>query len=190
MNLDTARSIGTTPPRFELRVPLDADAEAWFHLFDDPEIMRYVGGGAVQPLLWYRDFVVRQQGFAATLGVCLFALVVPGPTGEWTTVDGTTVDGTTVAGFVGLQPWSRPWGPPLGRLEIGWRLGAEFHGRGLATAGAREALARGVAAGVESPIAMIDELNGPSIAVATKLGMTRLDLFDAPDSARVGMWGF
>ncbi|UFS60078.1 GNAT family N-acetyltransferase [Subtercola endophyticus] len=91
------------------------------------------------------------------------------------------------AGFVGLQPWTRPWGP-VGRIEIGWRLGVAFQGRGLATAGAQAALERGRAAGIDSPVALIDLRNAPSIGVATKLGMTCECEFDAPDGVRVGMW--
>ncbi|GGF25330.1 GNAT family N-acetyltransferase [Subtercola lobariae] len=182
-------------PEFQLRVPLDSDAAEWFRLFDDAEVMRYISNGATQTLEWYVDFVARQQHLASTTGVCLFALTVLRPGSEAPDAR------RQVAGFVGLQPWSRPWGP-VGRIEVGWRLGREFQGRGLATAGACAALAlyRHRADLADSPrasdqppadrtpIAMIDVRNTASMRVATKLGMSEREVFTAPDGVRAALW--
>ncbi|RFA20252.1 GNAT family N-acetyltransferase [Subtercola boreus] len=164
------------PPAFELRVPLEGDADAWFALFDDAEVMRYIGDGRVQPLEWYRAFVTRQQALALETGLCLFSLVRTGTAGE-------------VAGFVGLQPWTKPWGP-TGRLELGWRLGPAHRGLGLATAAARVCLARAATRGIRQPVSMIDADNTASIAVASRLGMTLQSEHVSPSGARVLAYGF
>ncbi|WP_216363431.1 GNAT family N-acetyltransferase [Subtercola boreus] len=164
-------------PSYELRIPSPADAEAWFELFDDPDIMRYIGDGRVQPREWYQAFAARQRVLEAETGLCLFALVRRGPNHDM------------VAGFVGLQPWTQQWGP-TGRIEMGWRLGLAHQGAGLATAAARECLARAAASGIHDPIAMIDVQNRASVAVAQKLGMVVLDEVDAPSGARVAVFGF
>ncbi|MDF2442632.1 MAG: hypothetical protein JWR01_835 [Subtercola sp.] len=159
--------------------------------------MRYIGDGRLQPREWYQAFALRQRVLAGETGLCLFALVRRMP--ETGAVAGSeigskagTVAGSkagTVAGFVGLQPWTQPWGP-TGRIEMGWRLGRAHHGAGLATAAARECLARAAAAGIHDPIAMIDVRNRASTAVARKLGMVPLDEVDAPTGARVAVFGF
>ncbi|PPF83391.1 GNAT family N-acetyltransferase [Subtercola sp. Z020] len=161
-----------------MRVPTAADAEAWFELFADAEVMRFIGDGRVQPLEWYRAFVARQQALAADTGLCLFSLVLD--------VAGGT---TAVAGFAGLQPWTQPWGP-TGRTEVGWRLGAAHQGRGLATAAARLCLTRAGARGIHDPVAMIDAGNAVSIAVARKLGMAPESEHTSPTGARVLAFGF
>ena len=59
-------------------------------------------------------------------------------------------------------------------IEIGWTLRREFQGRGLATGAARIAVATAFA---QLPprrvISLIHPMNGPSIAVALRLGMRR-----------------
>ncbi|RFA11914.1 hypothetical protein B7R21_11235 [Subtercola boreus] len=177
MSASDAPSALEGSPRFELRIPSPADADAWFQLFDDPEVMRYIGDGRIQSHEWYQDFALRQRVLEAKSGLCLFALVRRRPNRD------------TVAGFVGLQPWTQPWGP-TGRIEMGWRLGLAHQGAGLATAAARECLARAAASGIHDPIAMIDVQNRASVAVAQKLGMVALDEVDALSGARVAVFGF
>jgi RimJ/RimL family protein N-acetyltransferase len=86
-----------------LRVPTAEDADAWAELFDDPEVMRYVGTGELRNREWYRAFVRRQQGLADTTGLCLFTVLVGGE----------------VAGFAGIQPWTQPWVRPASRRSAG-----------------------------------------------------------------------
>ncbi|WP_051684175.1 GNAT family N-acetyltransferase [Blastococcus sp. URHD0036] len=155
-----------------LRVPTDADAEVWAELFDDAEVMRYVGSGEVRDLDWYRAFVRRQQELADTTGLCLFALLV----------------GDEVAGFTGIQPWPQPWGP-VGELEVGWRLGRRFWGSGYATAAAWEVLDRARQRGLTRVVALIHAGNGASLAVARKLGLTEEAVLQAPDGASVRQYG-
>jgi hypothetical protein len=66
--------VGSVRPR----VPTDADADAWTELFDDPEVMRYVGTGEVRDRDRYRAFVRRQQEPTDRTGLCMFTA----PAGE------------------------------------------------------------------------------------------------------------
>jgi RimJ/RimL family protein N-acetyltransferase len=155
-----------------LRVPTDEDAGTWCDLFDDPDVMRFVGDGSVRDEVYYRGLVVRQQRLAADTGVCLFSVVVGG----------------RVVGFAGVQPWSHPWGP-VGSPEIGWRLAREFWGRGYATQAARDAVERARAARIGHLVAMIHANNAASFAVARRLGMEAEDVLLSPQGTRVHQLG-
>jgi RimJ/RimL family protein N-acetyltransferase len=74
-------------------------------------------------------------------------------------------------GFVGLVvPSFLP--AVLPAVEVGWRLSRPAWGRGLATEGARAALAHAFGAmGLDSVISVIDPDNERSMRVAEKLGM-------------------
>jgi len=178
-------------PAFALRVPTPDDALAWSRLFDDEETMRYVTGGERQTLEQYRRVAAEQEAVHERYGVCRYALVVPAPVDA--TVVGTTPvgpapvvptpvapgspdtgGGEEVAGFVGVSPWPREWGP-VGELEIGWRLGPAYRGRGLVTAAAIEVLRRARDAGVPDPVAIIQRDNAASRRVAERLGMSAVD---------------
>lgn len=156
----------------QLRVPIDADAAAWAELFDDAEVMRYIGTGEVRDRDWYGAFVRRQQELAETTGLCLFTVLVGGE----------------VAGFAGVQPWTQPWGP-TGEPEIGWRLGRRFWGCGTATTAAREVLDRARARGVPHVVAMIHAQNAASLAVARKVGLVREAVLWTPHGAPVHRYG-
>ena len=156
----------------ELRVPTAEDADAWASLFDDPEVMRHVGTGEVRDREWYAAFVHRQQELAGSTGLCLFSVLVDGE----------------VAGFTGIQPWTHPWGP-TGQLEIGWRLGRRFWGRGTATSAARQVLALARQRGVAHLVALISAENAASLAVARKLGLVEEAVLRAPAGTVVHQYG-
>ena len=155
-----------------LRVPTPEDAGVWADLFEDAEVMRYVGTGEVRDRAWYAAFVQRQQELAASTGLCLFSVLV----------------GEDVAGFTGIQPWPQPWGP-TGVPEIGWRLGRRFWGRGTATTAARVALDRARALGVPRVVALVHADNAASLAVARKLGLTEEAALQTPSGAAVLQYG-
>jgi RimJ/RimL family protein N-acetyltransferase len=142
-------------PRCVLRVPEPRDAEPLHALFDDPAVMRYVGDGTVRDLGYYRRFVEGQREVFDAEGVCFYVVEHDG----------------VPAGFAGAQRWLHSWGPQ-GRLEIGWRLGRAFWGRGIAAAAGPQALERVREAGHREAVAMIDAGNLPSIRLASRLGMT------------------
>jgi ribosomal-protein-alanine N-acetyltransferase len=92
------------------------------------------------------------------------------------------VGGASFAGFVGLCiPRIEAHFTPC--VEIGWRLAAEYWGRGLATEGARAALALGFdELGLEQIVSYTAVDNRRSRRVMEKLGMTHSadDDFDHP----------
>jgi RimJ/RimL family protein N-acetyltransferase len=156
----------------ELRVPTDADAASWTTLFDDDEVMRFIGNGQRRDHAYYVSLVERQRSLAADSGLCLFSVVVDGE----------------VAGFAGVHPWSHEWGP-TGLPEIGWRLGRAFWGRGVATQAARAMVERARAAEVPRLISMIHESNAASFRVARKLGMATEDVLVSPEGNPVHQLG-
>ncbi|MEW2547610.1 GNAT family N-acetyltransferase [Streptomyces sp. NPDC047002] len=138
-----------------MRVPTDEDAYAWHRLFADREVMEFHGGPAEFSV--YEELTARQRRHAAERGFCL-----------WTVVD----EHGEAAGFTGAQPWPHRSFGPYGEIEIGWRLGRAYWGRGFATAAARLTLDRVRAAGVARVVAMVDARNERSIAVTRRLGMS------------------
>ncbi|RKT06243.1 RimJ/RimL family protein N-acetyltransferase [Streptomyces sp. 3211.6] len=155
-------------PAVQLRVPIDEDAHAWHRVFDDADVMEFLGGPA--ELSAYEEFTARQRMHDAQLGYCL-----------WTLLD---EDGEVI-GFTGAQPWpaAKAWGP-VGRIEIGWRLGRSAWGKGYAYAAALATVERLRGLGVEGVCAVIDAGNVRSVAVAERLGMTPGEEFTTPSGRR------
>jgi RimJ/RimL family protein N-acetyltransferase len=153
-------------------VPTHADAGTWNELFDDVEVMRFIGDGRVRDHAYYADLVQRQQQLARSTGLCLFSVVVEGQ----------------VVGFCGIQPWSQSWGP-VGEPEIGWRLGRKSWGHGYAAQAARGAVARARDAQVPHLVAMVQEGNEASMTLARTLGMTSEAQLTSPDGAVVHQFG-
>jgi RimJ/RimL family protein N-acetyltransferase len=156
----------------QLRVPTVEDAATWTTLFDDDEVMRFIGNGRRRDHAYYVGLVERQRSLAADSGLCLFSVLVDG----------------TVAGFAGVHPWSHDWGP-IGQPEIGWRLGRAFWGHGFATQATRAVVERARAAEVPRLISMIHESNAASFGVARKLGMATEDVLVSPEGNRVHQLG-
>jgi RimJ/RimL family protein N-acetyltransferase len=85
-------------------------------------------------------------------------------------------------GFIGLSI-PRFEAPFMPSVEIGWRLAAEYWGRGLATEGAREALRYGFEElGLDAIVSFTADANIRSRRVMEKLGMTHdpVDDFEHP----------
>lgn len=156
-------------PAVRLRVPTHEDAFAWHRIFADTDVMEFLGGKPAE-LSMYEEMTARQRRHDAELGFCL-----------WTMLD---EDGEVV-GFTGAQPWPHEWGPQ-GEIEIGWRLGRSYWGRGYATVAAQETLTRLRAAGLKSVVAMVDAGNERSIAVTRRLGMELAETLTMPVSRRTG----
>lgn len=157
-------------PAIQLRVPTDEDAFAWHRAFDDPDVMEFLGGPA--ELSAYAELTARQRMHDARFGYCL-----------WTLLD---AEGEVI-GFTGAQPWpeEKAWGP-VGEIEIGWRLTRAAWGRGYAYAAALATVERVRAAGVRRVVAMIDDANARSVAVAERLGMPLAERFPLPSGTRYG----
>ncbi|MFI0788306.1 GNAT family N-acetyltransferase [Streptomyces lydicus] len=164
----TAPPASPVLPAVELRVPTDEDALNWHRVFNDPEVMKFHGGSPAE-LSVYEELTARQRRHHAELGFCLYTLLDP-------------ADGAVI-GFTGAQPWPREWGP-AGEIEIGWRLGRAYWGRGYATAAAEAALASVRAAGVRHVVAVVDTRNERSIAVTRRLGMRPAETVNPPGENR------
>ncbi len=158
--------------RVRLRVPTADDAATWCELFDDPEVMRYIGDGSRRDLPYYEDLIDTQQKNATATGLCLFSVVAD----------------ADVVGFAGVQTWSRPWGP-TGQPEIGWRLGRAYWGHGYATEAARAVVELARAQGLPRLVAMIQSANTASFAVAHRLGMTLERELVSPEGTPVHQLG-
>ncbi|MGW0603182.1 GNAT family N-acetyltransferase [Streptomyces sp. NPDC002644] len=155
-------------PAVRLRVPTEEDAVAWHALFDDPEVMEFFGGKPA-PLAAYERATARQRDYAERYGFCL-----------WSVLD----EDDRVMGFVGAQPWGQDWGPDAEQIEVAWRMGRAYWGRGYVTAAAVETLERIREAGVGTVIAMVDAENARSVAVTRRLGMEFAEGLVAPETGR------
>ena len=147
MNLVTSRLL--------LRQWIAADREPFASLNADPVVMRHF------PSLLSRaesdGFADRNQAGIAERGWGLWAVEIRS-SGEF-------------AGFVGLQPL-KPILPFAPGVEIGWRLGAAFHGLGYATEGARSVVTYAFETiGLPEIVSFTTERNLASRRVMEKLGM-------------------
>ncbi|MEV0096523.1 GNAT family N-acetyltransferase [Streptomyces sp. NPDC050738] len=159
-----------TDPVVSLRVPTEEDAYAWHRVFNDPEVMEFHGGKGTE-LSVYEELTARQRRHDAEHGFCFWTML--DPEGE-------------VMGFTGAQPWADPEFGPVGEIEIGWRLGRAYWGKGYVTAAARTTLERVRGAGVGVVHAMVNARNERSIAVTRRLGMERAETFVVPRSQTRG----
>ncbi|GAA3542355.1 GNAT family N-acetyltransferase [Nonomuraea rosea] len=143
--------------RLVLRGWREEDLEPLMVIYADPEVMRFIGDGSVR---------TREQtaaGFALMRreweerGYGMFAVEVR-EIGE-------------LAGWAGLTiPHFLP--EVLPAVEIGWRLGRPFWGRGIATEAARAALRFGFEeAGLDRIVSICHVDQHASARVMTKLGM-------------------
>jgi RimJ/RimL family protein N-acetyltransferase len=147
-----------TTERLLLRPWKAGDRAAFAALNADAEVMRFVGAGRPltraesEQLVDAIDAHWQRHGF----GLWCAAL---------------RDDPDTCIGFVGLAiPSFLP--AVLPAVEVGWRLARTTWGRGLATEGARAALAHAFGPlKLESVISVIYPENHRSIRVAEKLGM-------------------
>lgn len=145
-------------PRLLLRRWREADIAPMTTINSDPEVMRWIGDGSVrdQEEQTRSSLALWEHGWE-TEGFGLFAVEVRA-TGE-------------LAGFTGLSvPHYLP--EVLPAVEIGWRLGRPFWGRGLATEAARAALDFGLGErGLERIVSIVQVGNDASERVMNKLGM-------------------
>lgn len=159
-----------TTPRLLLRQWRDDDADAFAEFTADPEVMRYIHDGSTLDRaqtaerigLWRRHW--DEHGFG------LYAVELR-ETGR-------------LIGFTGLAvPLFLP--EVLPAVEIGWRLGRPYWGKGFATEAAQAVVDRaGPAFGLKRLVSIHITGNEASARVMTKLGM-RLDRETVqPDTGR------
>ncbi|WP_436521235.1 GNAT family N-acetyltransferase [Actinoplanes sp. HUAS TT8] len=159
-----------TTPRVVLRPWRDDDLDAMAAITADPEVMRYIHDGrpldraatAERLALWRRHW--DEHGFG------LYAVELR-ETGE-------------LAGFTGLAvPTFLPEIMPA--VEIGWRLGRPYWGKGLATEAARAVVSRaGTDFGLKRLVSVHIVGNEASARVMVKLGMRLERETVQPDTGR------
>jgi len=149
-----------TTERLLLRSWRPSDRAPFAKLNADPEVVRFISDGVPftradsDALLDAIEAHWQEHGF-----------------GLWCAT--AREDPDECLGFVGLAvPSLLP--AVLPAVEVGWRLARPAWGRGLATEGARAALAHAFRdLHLEAVISIIDPANARSVRVAEKLGMRR-----------------
>lgn len=138
--------------RLHLRQFRESDLDAWAQITSDANTMRFIGDGRT---------LDRDQAWRS-IGYLLGHWQIRGY-GLWAAAEKTTGE---LVGRIGLY---HPEGWP--GLEVGWLVARPRWGEGLATEGARAALAHAfTAVGAERVISAILPDNAASIRVAEKIG--------------------
>jgi [ribosomal protein S5]-alanine N-acetyltransferase len=135
----------------------EADAEPMFRVYGDPEVMRFIPGGALPDEAAVRSLLERyadaqeKQGFSS-----------------WAVVDQETGQPIGDAGFGTFEP--------TGEVELGYTLARDRWGQGYATEAARACLEAGLEQ-LEVPriIAVADAENEPSLRVPGRIGMQKME---------------
>ncbi len=149
--------IELTTPRLLLRQWRDDDLDPLAAIYADPEVMRYIGDGSVRDREQTAAGLAAMRREWAERGYGMFAVEVR-DTGQ-------------LAGWVGLTvPAFLP--EVLPTVEIGWRLGRQFWGGGIATEAAREVLRFGfVDCGLDRIVSIRHVDNATSGRVMEKIGL-------------------
>lgn len=145
--------------RLVLRRPEDSDIEPLMAMDADPEVMRYIGTGAVRPpdpeLAAQSVARWREQWDEHGYGMCSVIIRETGGYAGWVTL--------AVPAFL---PEILP------AVEIGWRMPREHWGHGYATEAARELLRFGLTeAGLDRIVSIRHIGNQRSERVMDKLGL-------------------
>ena len=151
--------IELTTPRLLLRQWRDDDLDALAAIYADPEVMRYIGDGSVRDREQTAAGLAAMRREWAERGYGMFAVEVR-DTGQ-------------LAGWVGLTvPAFLP--EVLPTVEIGWRLGRQFWGAGIATEAARAVLRFGfVDCGLDRIVSIrhVEAKTPPPGRVMEKIGL-------------------
>ena len=143
--------------------PFDADADApsMLGVYGDPEVMRFVPRGALADLEAVRSELEKHAEAQRSLGFSFWAVV-------------ERASGSVIgdAGFGIFDP--------TGDVELGYTLARDCWGRGYGTEAASACLAVGLAH-LSPPriVALVDAENEPSLRVAERIGMVRIETIEA-----------
>ena len=142
-----------TTERLRLRPLTGADTDWWVRLHADEEVSRFVGAYTREQAA-ARLHDIQQQWTERGHGLCAVELRSTGQ----------------VIGRSGLNWWQQ-----FDETEIGWTFARAHWGHGYATEAAQAVLAWGFGTlGLKRITAMIHHGNSASVAVAQRLGFTRL----------------
>lgn len=160
--------------RLALRRFTEADVDNLVALDSDPDVMRFITGGAPTPRAAIRDdflpaflrYYERSDGY-----------------GFWAAIEKSTGD------FLGWFHFRPPKGSPPDEVELGYRLRKAAWGKGYGTEGARALIRKGFTElGARRVVASTYEDNRASRRVMEKAGMTLVRTFrmTAADMAAQG----
>ena len=139
----------------------ETDAEPMLRVYGDPEVMRFILGGALSDESAVRSLLERysdaqeRQGFSS-----------------WAVVGRQTGQPIGDAGFGIFEP--------TGEVELGYTLARDSWGQGYATEAARACLEAGLEQ-LAAPriIAVVDAENEPSLRVPERIGMRKVETIQA-----------
>ncbi len=154
---DSPMAVALETERLWLRRFTHDDIDALVALDNDPEVMRYLNGGAPTPRAVIESEVLPRflGSYAHSDGLGVFAAIEKA-TGEF-------------LGWFGFQPRD---GAEAGEIELGYRLQRAAWGKGYATEGARALIRRGFTElGVQRIMATTYQDNLPSRRVMERAGL-------------------
>jgi [ribosomal protein S5]-alanine N-acetyltransferase len=135
---------------------LDADSTAMAEVYCDPEVMRFIPGGAAADAAGVRSLIERYVRVHVDHGFS-----------SWAIVERRTGQPIGDVGFAVFRA--------TGDVELGYTLAKSRWGHGFATEAAGACLALGLANfDVPRIIAVVDEENEASLRVPERIGMKRL----------------
>lgn len=143
--------------RLILRTWRKEDAQTYFQINEDPKVAEFVRGPLTMEQI--NDFITAVNKQQEKHGYTLWAVQLK-ETGE-------------LMGFIGLNytDWEAHFTPAV---EVAWRLGSQYWGKGYATEGAKASLDYGFKqCGLKEIVSFTVPLNIRSIRVMEKIGLKR-----------------
>ena len=151
---------GPTTPRLTHRAMVPADAESFYALNSNPDVMRYTGEPPIESVAHARDAIENYPDFH-THGFGRWACFLRHDDPE------TGAQAGDLIGFCGLKHLD-----DLDEVDVGFRFLPQHWGKGYATEAGRAAIEFGFRRlAIDRIIALVLPENGPSIRVLAKLGM-------------------
>lgn len=143
--------------RLILRTWADEDAEAYFEINQDPKVIEFLKGPLNKQQV--QDFIEYVRRHDEQYGYTTWAVELK--------------ETSRLMGFIGLNyvDWPAHFTPAV---EIGWRLGSQYWGKGYATEGAQAVLDYGFKqCNLQEIVSFAVPANVRSIRVMEKIGLKR-----------------
>ena len=143
--------------RLILRTWKKEDADAYFQINQDPKVIEFLRG----PLTMEQvdGFITAVNNHQDKYGYTLWASCLK--------------ESSELIGFIGLNyvDWESHFSPAV---EVGWRLGSQYWGKGYATEGAKASLEYGFKqSGLKEIVSFTVPANVRSLRVMEKIGLKR-----------------
>jgi RimJ/RimL family protein N-acetyltransferase len=143
--------------RLILRTWKSEDAESYFQINQDPNVIEFLLGTLTKEQV--QEFITNSNLTFKEMGFCLFATELK--------------ETNKLIGFIGLSA-PKFVAHFMPAVEIGWRLGSKYWGKGYATEGAKAVIKFGFNnLNLDEIVSFTVAGNKRSIAVMEKLGMIR-----------------